>query len=125
MTRQLETYETKQPWVVYTYLHSDRWTRIWGRCEIAAECCICGEREILKIKMPRFGEIVDRGPHPLRVEFLSRHVHQFQQRAPETWALPLRNPEAHDDLLDILRNVTEKAARSANPAVPAPGADQP
>ncbi len=105
-----ETFETRQPWVVYTYLHTDRWTRIFGRTEIAAQCCICGVREVLKIKMPRFGPIVDRGPHPKRVAFLAEHVHRLQQTAPETWKLPLRNPDAHGDTLDILRDVATKAA---------------
>lgn len=111
-SQRLETYETKQPWVVYTYLRTDLWTRVFGRTEIAAECCICGQRDVLKLKMPRFGKIVDRGPHPKRIAFLAEHVHKLQQTAPETWARPFRNPEAHGDLLDILRGVAEKAVRS-------------
>jgi hypothetical protein len=110
MTRSLETYEASQPWVVYTYLRANWWTRIFGRTEIAAECCICGTREVLSIKMPRFGPVIDRGRHPLRVAFLAPHVHKFQQKAPETWVRPLRNPEAHDDTLDILRDIVQKSA---------------
>lgn len=115
MGEPYRTFETRQPWVVYTYLHHDWWTRVFGRTEIAAVCAICGEREVIKIRMPRFGPIEDRGPHPLRTAFLSRHEHRLQQTAPETWDKPSLNPEAHDDTLDILRDVASRAARSAAP----------
>src|SRR6476646_4146436 len=116
MSETLETYETGQPWVVYTYFRSDAWTRIHGKTEIRCECCICGVRETLSIPMPRFGPvpIPEGGRHPERVRFLAAHEHQLQRTAPETWALPLRNPDAHKDTLEILRDVAEKARRSTS-----------
>ena len=111
MAERLRTFETKQPWVIYTYLRTDLQARILGSTKIRAECCICGVTEDLKIKMPRFVEPEDRGPHPKRTAFLAKHVHRLQQTAPETWKLPLRNPEAHGDTLDILRDVVEAARR--------------
>lgn len=113
------TFETAQPWVIYTYLRSDTQARILGSTKIRCECCICGVTETLKIKMPRFAVPVDRGPHPKRVAFLASHIHRLQQTAPETWKLPLRNPEAHGDTLDILRDVVAKA-RAASPLPESP-----
>lgn len=116
MSKTMRTFETSQPWVIYTYgLTHDLWwppwnsTRWLGYGKIECHCSICGEREVLKLRMPRFGQIADRGHHPERVRFLSQHVHKLQQTAPETWAQPLANPDAHGDLLDILRDVAAKA----------------
>ena len=111
----LETYETTQPWVVYTYMRTDLWVRFFGWTEIRCECCICGVQEVLRLKMPRFGAIPDRGKHPARIAFLASHEHPLQQTAPETWAKPLRNPDAHGDFLDILRDVAAKVQREARP----------
>lgn len=113
----MRTYETSQPWVIYTYgLTHDGWwpfwssTRVLGYAKIEAWCTICGVREVFTCRMPRFGEIRDTGPHPLRTAFLARHVHRLRNTAPETWAAPLANPDAHPDTLDILRDVAERVA---------------
>lgn len=114
MSQEMDTYETAQPWITWTYFRPDWWTRIFGKTQIKAVCCICGHREMLNIPMPRFGPVPvpAGGRHPLRVKFCAEHVHQRQQRAPETWALPLRNPAAiGDDLMDILKGVGERALR--------------
>lgn len=114
----METYETTQPWVIYTYgLTHDLWwppwssTRVLGYARIGCECCICGDRTVLTIKVPRFGSVPDQGKHPKRVAYLEQHRHPLQRTAPETWVRPLRNPAAHNDTLDILMDVAERAVR--------------
>ncbi len=113
LEQAMETYETTQPWVIYVYLQTDFWVRIVGTSKIRCECCICGKQETVTLRVPRFGAIPDRGKHPARVAFLGRHEHPLQQTAPETWARPLRNPAAHNDWLDILRDVATKVQREA------------
>ncbi|MEX1185297.1 MAG: hypothetical protein WEA80_01745 [Gemmatimonadaceae bacterium] len=109
----METYETGRPWVTYTYPYSDRNWRLWllGRTAVDVECLICGERERLSLKIPRFGPIVDRGPHPLRTHFLAAHRHRLQATAPETWKLPLRNIAAlgRGDLQGLMTDVANRA----------------
>jgi hypothetical protein len=111
-----ETFETGQPWITWTYLHPDWWTRVFGKTQVEAVCCICGHRETITVRMPRFGPVSAPagGRHPTRVKFCSEHVHRLQQQAPETWVLPLRNPAALSgrDIMDVLRDVAEKAARN-------------
>lgn len=126
MSATMESFEHGQPWVIYVYGRTvDTWwppwrsTRVLGYAEIECQCCICGDRTVLRIPIPRFGPIVDRGPHPLRQQYLERHRHPMQTTAPETWVWPLRNPAAHGDTLDILRDVANKAA-SMRRAMPAP-----
>lgn len=116
MSQTMETFETSQPWIVYTYFRGEWFIRLHGYTEIACECCICGRRETLKLSMPRFGAVAEPegGKHPERVRFLSEHLHRLQQKAPETWALPLRNPAAHNDTMDILRDVANKAHLSGD-----------
>jgi hypothetical protein len=111
MTRS--TYESVQPWVVYTYLRTDAEA---DRLGIAIEmlCTICGEKEVAEFPMPSSEDLAALPAdykHPLRVAFLEKHVHRLQQKAPETWALPLLNPAAHGDTMDILRDVAERAVR--------------
>jgi hypothetical protein len=108
----LQTYEITQPWVVYRYIVPDWLTRITGQTRIGAECCICGVETVLRLRIPRWGPVVDRGPHPARVAFLAAHLHRLQASAPETWVRPLRNPDAHGDTLDILVDVAERARRA-------------
>jgi hypothetical protein len=114
MTETLERCEETQPWVIYVYgLTHDKWWPIWnstrllGYAKIECQCCICGDRTVLKLRLPRFG------PIPARVAYLKEHEHPLQQRAPETWAWPLRNMRALSggDALDILRDVAERAVR--------------
>lgn len=97
----METYETGQAWVVYTYgLTHDRWwplwrsTRILGYARIQMTCCVCGTREIAKVRIPRVGPVVDRGHHPRRTRFLAEHEHPDRGH-PMSWALPLYNPSVH------------------------------
>lgn len=100
------TFENEQPWVVYRYLTHDAWwpikdsTRWWGVSRIEATCAVCGAREVLKMKIPRVRAIPDRGPHPKRVAFLERHTHP-DRGAPMSWAMPLLNPDAHPEGMDM------------------------
>lgn len=107
MTDDRITFETGQPWVVYRFgLTHDLWwppltsTRVTGRAKIQATCAICGAQEVLVMKIPRFREIPDRGHHPLRLKFLADHVHP-DQGAPMSWALPLLNPDAHPEGINL------------------------
>lgn len=95
----LETYETDQPWVCYRYGRThDKWwplwssTRVLGRAGIDAECCVCGDRTTLWLKMPRFGPVPKPkgGRHPARLRYLKAHLHPDQGH-PISWARPLRN----------------------------------
>lgn len=107
--RTHETFETTQPWVTYTYgLTHDQWwplwssTRILGRARIRATCCVCGHSEVITMRIPRFGEVPapESGRHPLRQRFLDEHAHPDRGH-PMSWALPLRNPDAHPGGLNL------------------------
>lgn len=117
MSELHETYEDSQPWVVYTYLLTDAEADRLGEARIRMQCCICGVEEIARFAIygpdepPPPETLVPGYRHPLRSSFLGQHTHPLQRTAPETWALPLRNPAAHSDVLDILRDVAEKAVR--------------
>lgn len=96
--RRHETFETDQPWIIYSYGRThDRWwpphnsTRILGYGKIGMECCICGETAVAKIKIPRFGNAARQDKHPLRVQFLLDHIHRDKPH-PMSWVKPLRNP---------------------------------
>jgi hypothetical protein len=102
-------YETTQPWVTYTYgLTHDRWwplwnsTRVLGRCRIACTCMVCGDRTVLCLRIPRFGEIPEpaNGRHPAREKYLADHRHPDRGH-PMSWALPMLNPAAHPSGLDL------------------------
>lgn len=97
-----ETFETTQPWVVYTYLTTDQRTRVTGRSKIACQCAICGERRVLTLRIPRFGSVQTpaTGKHPERIRFLLDHLHQNRPH-PMAWAMPLLNPAAHQGGLDL------------------------
>jgi hypothetical protein len=90
-----ETYETTAPWVTWTWLSVDRETRITGRSRMLLTCCICGKKEIVRIRIPRFGPVPEppNGIHPERLRAIERHAHP-SQRNPSDWALPLRNAGA-------------------------------
>jgi hypothetical protein len=99
----MQTFETSQPWVVYTYGRThDKWwpfwnsTRVLGRMRIDLTCAVCGHREVATLRIPRFGEVPapESGRHPRRERFLAQHVHP-DRGAPMSWALPLLNPAAH------------------------------
>lgn len=104
-----ETYETTQPWVTYTFgLTHDRWwplwtsTRVLGRARIRLTCCVCGEREVASLRMPRFGKVPEpeSGRHVQRERFLRQHAHPDRGH-PMSWALPMRNMAAHQGGLDL------------------------
>jgi hypothetical protein len=113
---RLQTYETEQPWITYLYLTTDRRTRVTGRSRIRCTCCVCGKRRTLTLRIPRVGPIVDRGRHPERVRFLLDHLHSDKPH-PMAWALPLLNPAAHVDGidLDLLRMRLEAGLTSDSP----------
>lgn len=107
--RSHETYETTQPWVTYRFgLTHDRWwpfwnsTRVLGRCRIACTCMVCGDRTVLSLRIPRFGEIAEpvSGRHPAREKYLADHRHPDRGH-PMSWALPLLNPAAHSGGLNL------------------------
>lgn len=102
-------FDTDQPWVVYHYglTHDGYWppwssTRFLGHSKIICECAICGDRSVLKMKMPRFGPVPEPkgGKHEQRIRYLLAHVHK-DRPAPMAWAKPLLNPAAHAGGLDL------------------------
>lgn len=104
-----ETYDTDQPWVIYTYgrTHDGWWpfwssTRVLGVAKIGLECMVCGRTEIARIRCPRFGPVPTppSGKHERRELFLAVHAH-VDRGAPMSWALPLRNIAAHDGGLNV------------------------
>jgi hypothetical protein len=88
-----ETYETDAPWVTWTWLSTDRETRFTGRMRMRLTCCVCGKREVIRPRIPRFGPVPEPpgGVHPERVAAKERHAHPDRGH-PMSWALPLRNP---------------------------------
>jgi len=103
----MDTFEVDQPWIVFHYgrTHDEWWplwnsTRVLGRCCVVAMCAVCGDRTPIWIPMPRFGPIVDRGPHPARTGYLLAHAHP-DRGAPMSWKLPMLNPAAHPGGIDI------------------------
>jgi hypothetical protein len=105
----METYETTQPWIVYTYgaTHDGWWplwnsTRILGYCKIGLLCCVCGKREVVKLKLPRFGPVQEpaSGRHVERERFLREHLHP-ERGAPMSWVVPLKNLAAHPGGLNL------------------------
>lgn len=96
----METCETTQPWVIYTYgrTHDHWWpfwtsTRVLGRARIGMECMVCGHAEVVSLPIPRLRGIPDKGRHPERVRFLREHAHPDRGH-PASWVRPLRNLDA-------------------------------
>jgi len=107
MSAGKQTFEVGQPWVVYSYGRThDLWWPFWnstrwlGRACIVAECAVCGDRTPLWYRIPRFGPILDQGPHPVRVAYLAEHAHP-DRGSPMSWAKPLLNFEAHQGGLNL------------------------
>lgn len=102
------TYESAQPWVVYHFgATQDKWwpfwnsTRVLGYAVIGVECAVCGVEKSLRIKVPRFGAVEDKGHHPERIAFLTQHEHADRGN-PMSWAKPLLNPFANGGInLDL------------------------
>jgi len=104
-----ENYDTDQPWVIYTYgrTHDGWWpfwssSRVLGVARIGLECTVCGTREVVTIRLPRFGDVPvpEGGKHERRRQFLADHAHP-DRGAPMSWALPLRNLAAHPGGLNV------------------------
>lgn len=105
--KEMKTYERKQPWIIYRYgrTHDGYWpfwtsTHFLGRFCVEATCAVCGVTEEQWMKIPRFAEIEDKGPHPRRVQFCVDHLHP-DKGAPMSWAKPLLNPFV-EIVLDLL-----------------------
>ena len=107
----LTTFETNQPWVVYTYITHDRFwpfwnsTRILGKSKIRCECAVCGNSEILRMPIPRFGPVPApaSGKHPERERYLREHSHPDRPH-PMAWSKPLLNLAAlaaHGEGVDL------------------------
>lgn len=104
----LTTFETTQPWVIYRYGRThDRWwpfwtsTRVLGRMCIVVECAVCGDRAVLWLRIPRFGQVnPGGGHHPARLRYLAEHAHP-DRGAPMSWERPLLNPAAHPGGLNL------------------------
>lgn len=113
MSGRYETYETTQPWVIYTYLTTDEEADAnGGEGRIEMRCSICGEREVCVLKVP--DEPVQTPPgyrHPQRAAFLAAHQHPGVNRNPLSWEQPLANPAAlrEGDIEEVLGVVIDRA----------------
>lgn len=114
-----ETYETAAPWITWTWLSDDRETRWTGRMRMLLTCCICGEKETVRIPIPRWGPVPEppNGVHPERLSAIERHAHPGKQN-PRDWALPLRNPAGWSGglPLDVFENIARTAQMEADAA---------
>ena len=99
MRSDMQTAQTDMPWIIYTYGRThDLWwpfwssTRVLGRSCIVCECCVCGDRTPLWMRIPRFGPVPEPegGMHPQRRAYLKAHLHPGKGH-PMSWAKPLRN----------------------------------
>jgi hypothetical protein len=78
-------YDTDLPWVCWWFLSTDRETRFTGRSRVLMQCAICGQRRKLRLRIPRFGPIPDRGEHPI-TQFKLDHLHRWSDPCP--WCGP-------------------------------------
>lgn len=87
-----ERYDTDQPWICWRFLTTDARTRLTGRSVVLMDCCVCGEREKVCIRIPRFGAVPapPGGRHVERMRFMLKHLHPDKPH-PIAWAKPLRN----------------------------------
>jgi hypothetical protein len=102
-------YDTDQPWICWHFgLTSDtlwppwRSTRLLGHMKVVMECAVCGDRQLLTIPMPRFGEVKvpAGGKHPERLRYMLDHLHR-DRPSPMAWAKPLLNLAAHRKGIDL------------------------
>ena len=109
MAEYRQTYETSQPWVVYTWgrTHDEWWpfwnsTRVLGRSRIGLTCCVCGHKEVTNFRIPRWGKVPEpvSGRHPEREQFLREHAHPDRGH-PISWALPMLNMAVHEGGLNL------------------------
>ena len=107
-----QTCESTQPWVVYTYPRTDEEAEKLGAL-IIAQCAVCGVREEFVLPLPPVGTTFPPGyRHPERIRFLGEHAHNPLPHA-ITWALPLLNPSAHNETMDVLESVARRAVEEA------------
>lgn len=94
-------YDTEEPWICWWFLSTDRETRITGRMRVLVECAVCGQREKLRLRIPRFGPVNPSGrEHPARTRFKLAHLHPDKPHA-FAWARPLLNLAAHKGGVDL------------------------
>lgn len=115
----MQTYELGMPWITYTYLTSDRRTRITGRSRIECSCSICGDRTVLKLRIPRFGRVPEPvgGRHAARLAYLSQHEHPAEMAnrvAAGTWPFRPSPPEQ----TPTYREATEAARKRVDSLSP-------
>lgn len=114
-----ETYETAAPWVTWLWLSTDRETRVTGRSRMRLTCAVCGRRETVRIRIPRWGTVPPPpgGIHAARRDAIERHAHPDRGH-PMSWKLPLLNPAAHRGGIDIDLLTMRLAADSGSPEEP-------
>lgn len=97
-----ERYDTDQPWICWRFLSTDARTRVTGRSVIRMDCCVCGAKETVRIRIPRFGPVPvpPGGRYAERVRFMLAHLHPDKGH-PMSWEKPLRNPFAQRGGLDL------------------------
>jgi len=116
MSEPHQTFETSQPWVVYAYPRTDAEADKLGEALVIMCCAVCGEREEWRQPMRSDEELAKLPPGykaPARVAFLAAHDHRPLPHA-LTWALPLLNPVAHRETMDVLGFVVRDAAARAD-----------
>lgn len=94
----MERAEESTPWVIYQYgrTHDGYWppwssTHFTGRSRIGLECCVCGHREVVTLRIPRWGPVnPSNSYHPERTRFLNEHAHPDRGH-PISWAKPMKN----------------------------------
>ena len=108
--RPHEWAEADAPWVTWTLPYTDRMTRLAGRSTAVMTCCVCGARERVSVRIPRWGPVPvpPGGRHQARLDAIVRHAHPHQ-RNPSDWALPLRNIQPGTDVLGIIGRVVDTA----------------
>jgi len=88
----IETSEIGKAWIIWRYIRSDFWARIFGGL-IEGECLICGKRE--KLKLGRWGiwfPPKNLTRHPKRDYFIAKHLHpKIDKQNRFLWAIPLKN----------------------------------
>lgn len=88
--------------ITWAWLSDDRETRITGRVRMRMTCCVCGKRETIRPRIPRWGPVPEppNGVHPERLGAIERHQHPDKGH-PMSWALPLRNMGVFGGGLDL------------------------
>jgi hypothetical protein len=97
-----ERYDTDQPWICWRFLSTDARTRITGHSTVLMDCCVCGRREKVRIRISRFGPVPmpPGGRHVERLRFMLAHLHPDRGH-PMSWAKPLRNVAAMGGKIDL------------------------